>query len=1041
MTLVVIMGGLIVKNIVKNRLFIVIAFLVLSFIVFLLIDFLKNSEIQKFKQDTYRDKVLDSKVYLNTLIKEKENATSTIALGLSRNSDIITALKQEKIRPTVLKEYSEQLKLNTDFKNVWFQLINKDGISIQRSWTDYKNDNISKVRVDLKKILKEKKVFNNISVGKFDMSFKAIVPIFDENNKDFLGLIEVITHFNSIGKKLKKKKVDTLILADKHYKKQLTYAFSKTFIGDYYVANLDAKKTLINYFQKYGIDNYLQNLKIDDFFIDYNLNSIVSYFRLDSPVNNQILGHILLIQSIDKIDLSKISYIQYIYNIYLLFSLILLLLVFYFFSNFEIKNLDGKSYNLKILLSVIIIYFILGFSIYKLIKLKYVGDIESYKQTVIQQTILEYNSIVQKNKDISEFIFLELVNKPKVVKAFKNRDREKLYGYLLDKYKSLRIKYNLRQLHFYLPDSSSFLRMYKPDVYGDSLVGIRQSVEYVNDSLKPFYGFEDGRIYNGYRYVFPLFDNKKNHIGSVEISFDIKSFIDSYKKNFETKRINFLVSKKIVDKKIFKNQHSNYIQSPVSGYYFDRKIVDKLQTSVVRTKEDKLTKDIFDEMSKKIEKGVPFTVHFDSVSELTVVIPIINKISGEVVGALNVSKSDKFIKNRLQEFLQVIIVIFIVLGFMLFFVYKEYLSKIKAKIESKNNQKILDSQNSFILITDGKKIKRVNKTFLEFFGYETLEEFQKNYDCICDFFLEEKGKNYLLKDFNGLNWFEYIKRNLDKNIQVKMDDKNHKSHIFYIDFNINNNIYKNNFIITFVDITHLKNMENKLVYTEKMASLGSMIGNIAHQWRQPLSVISTAASGVHMKQQYGLLQEGDIEKNMDYIVENTKYLSETIDTFRDFIKENDSKELIKISVNEMINSVLKIMEASLKNNYIRVVFNSSEDIDISIVKGEFVQVITNLINNAKDVLKEKKIEEPQITITLKKLENNMLLTIEDNGGGVDDAIIDKIFEPYFTTKHKSMGTGLGLYICHKIIVESFDGDLSVKNGSNGAIFTITLPLS
>lgn len=1027
------------KSVFKSRIFVILFFIILSIALYLIINYLKNNEIERYKKDTYRDKVLESKVYLNTLIKEKENATSTIALGLSRNSDIISALKDIKINPTLLKDYSKQLKINTDFKNVWFQLVTKDGISIQRSWTEYKNDKISESRVDLQKILKDRKILNSISVGKFDMTFKSSVPVFDEDNTTFLGVVEVITHFNSIAKKLEEKKVDTIILADKRYKKQLTHAFSKVFINDYYVANLDAKKHLVHYLQKYGIDKYFDNLTVDDFYIDYSLNSIVSYYKLNTQLNDKTLGHILLLQSIDKIDISKITYIEYIHNIYLLFSIIILLLVFYFFNKIEIKNIEGKSYSLRIFLTILGIYFILAFSIYQLIKIKYIGDIENYKQTIIKQTLLEYNSIIQKNKDISEFIFLELLSKPEIIKVFKNQDREKLYRILLDKYKSLKIKYNLRQLHFHLPDSSSFLRMHKPSVYGDSLVGIRQSVEYVNNSFKPFYGFEEGRIYNGFRYVFPLFDDKNQHIGSVETSFDIKSFIDSYMTLFETKRVNFLVSKKVIDEKVFKNQQSNYIKSPVEGYYFDKNIVEKLEISMAKTVQHKAKKEVFDTIAKKIEHGTPFSVHFNNVDELTIIIPVINKISGEVVGSLNVSKSDKFIKNRLQEFTQLIVITLIVLGFMIFFVYREYLSKIEAKVESKNNQKILDSQNSFIVITDGTNIKKVNNTFLEFFGYESLDEFQKYYSCICDFFLDEKGKGYLLKEMNGLNWFEYIKQNLNLNIQVKMDDKKHQPHIFYIDFDINNRIYDNNYIITFVDITHLKNVENQLLYSEKMASLGNMIGNIAHQWRQPLSVISTAASGVHMKQQYGLLQDGDIEKNMDYIVENTKYLSETIDTFRDFIKESDNKELISVSVAEVIESVLKIMEATLKNNYIDVVFISTKDIQKTMVKGEFIQVITNLINNAKDVFKERKTKEPKIIIELKEYRDEILVTIEDNAGGIDENIIDKIFEPYFTTKHKSMGTGLGLYICHKIIVESFDGDLSVKNSSNGAIFTIVIP--
>ncbi len=1028
------------KNLYKSRIFVVLTFLIISFGMYLLIDYLKNNEIEQYKLDTYRDKVLESKIYLHTLIKEKQNATSTIGLGLSRNSDIIKALKNSSINPTLLKDYSKRLNQNTDFKNVWFQLVTKEGISIQRSWTNYKNDKISLSRKDLQKALIDKQMLNTISIGKFDMTFKVIVPVYDVDNITFLGMVEVITHFNSIAKNLEEKKINTIILADKVYKKQLTKALSKTFIDDYYVANLEAKQYLIHYLQKYGMDNYFKNLTVDDFYIDYDLNSVVSYYKLIDNENNSSLGHILLIQSIDKIDISKISYIKYIHNIYLLFSIIILILVFYIFNAIEIKNINGKSYSLKIFLTMFVMYLLLSVTIYQLVKIKYMGDIESYKQTVINQTLLEYNSIVQKNRDISEFIFSELLNTDEIKQVFKSQDREKLYDILLDKYKSLKIKYNIRQLHFQLPDCTSFLRMHKPEVYGDNLKGIRQSVEYVNSSLKPFFGFEEGRIYNGFRYVFPLFDNQNNHIGSVETSFDIKSFIDNYMNLFETKRVNFLISKKVVKEKVFKNQQSNYKQSPVEGFYFDRLIIERLETSTSKIMQHKASKEIFKEVSQKISQGSPFSVHFDEINELTVIIPIVNKISGEIVGSLNVSKSDKFIKNRLQEFMQLIVIILIVLGFIMFFIYREYLSKMKAKIESQNNQKILDSQKSFILITDGIKIKRVNKTFLEFFQYDSLKDFTRAHDCVCDFFLEEKGKNYILKNMGELNWFEYMIHNQDKTFQVKILDKNKQAHIFYIEFDVEHKIYENNYILTFIDITHLINVENQLLNSEKMASLGNMIGNIAHQWRQPLSIISTCASGVHMKQQYGLLQEGDIEKSMDYIVQNTQYLSETIDTFRDFIKENESKEISAISIGEAIGSVLKIMEATLKNNYINIVFNNNGNFTKLMAKGEFIQVITNLINNAKDVLKERKIENPQIIITTKQEHNHILITVEDNGGGIDEDIIKNIFEPYFTTKHKSMGTGLGLYICHKIVVESFEGDLSVQNTSLGAEFSITIPL-
>ena len=144
------------------------------------------------------------------------------------------------------------------------------------------------------------------------------------------------------------------------------------------------------------------------------------------------------------------------------------------------------------------------------------------------QTLLEYNSIVEKNRDIADFIYDGVVNTPNTINLFQARDREKLYDGLLNHYKQMSLKYSIRQLHFHLPDSSSFLRMHKKELYGDSLVGVRESVEYVNKTLKPFYGFEEGRVYNGFRYVYPLFNEDEKHLGSVEISYDIKSFMDGF---------------------------------------------------------------------------------------------------------------------------------------------------------------------------------------------------------------------------------------------------------------------------------------------------------------------------------------------------------------------------------------------------------------------------------------------------------------------------------------------------------------------------------
>ncbi len=1022
----------------KNKFLLLVTFFVLASVIYFVIKQLKLQDIESYKQESYRENIISSKIYLATLIKEKQNATTTIGMGLSKNDDIINAFKSNHPTKTTLKEFSRRISENTDFKNVWFQLVSKEGVSIERSWTDMKSDKIVEYRIDLKQAIEKRNVLNSISVGKFDLTFKTIIPIFDHDNKTYLGVVEVITHFNSIAQKLEEKNIASLILADKKYKNQLKYPFTKKFIGDYYVANGDAKGYLLEYFQSLNLDQYIEKVKKSDFLIDESLHSMVSYYSLNDVEKNINIGHILLIQDMTTLDADNISYINYIYNIYLLFAIIALVLVLYLSATIEIKNIIGKAYSYDIFLYIFIVYFTLSFGIYKLLNIKYESDAQSYQQTLTTQTLLEYNAIVEKNKDLADVIFDNVINKPKILQLFKDGNREDLYNELVLSYKQMGIKYNISQIHFHTGDARSLLRMDKKELYGDQLTKSRESITYVNKNHKSYYGFEKGRLNTGFRYVYPLIDNNYNQfLGSVEISFNPKSFIDNYTQYFNSKKVDFFINEKINDDR----NYSNYVKSPIAGYVYDKDILDALAIKNLKNHQIMVTQEESKEIAKKIKLGVPFAIHLEKTHEIIVLIPIVNKLSGEVVASLGVSKDDSYLRYRFDEMHQVVLVVMIVLVFIMFFVYREFLSKKRALIELANNQKILDSQSSFIIITDGYEIKRVNKTFLSFFGYPDVEAFKKVHPCVCDFFEYEEGKNYILKDMNGVNWFEYIKDPTHSDKQVKIYDTKSEEHIFYIEINFSDILEDGNHIVTFIDITHLKNIENQLFYSEKMASLGNMIGNIAHQWRQPLSVISTCASGIAMKHELGVLKDEEIEPNMELIVGNTRYLSETIDIFRDFIKESGEKEQRKVSVGEVIAITLSIMEASLKNHYIKVLFEETqENYYKTMAKGELAQVVTNLINNAKDVLIDREIQDPMIKIEMRKNGKNLLITLEDNAGGIKDDIIKNVFEPYFTTKHKSKGTGLGLYICHKIVTESLGGKIYVRNGEIGAKFHIEIEL-
>lgn len=243
------------------------------------------------------------------------------------------------------------------------------------------------------------------------------------------------------------------------------------------------------------------------------------------------------------------------------------------------------------------------------------------------------------------------------------------------------------------------------------------------------------------------------------------------------------------------------------------------------------------------------------------------------------------------------------------------------------------------------------------------------------------------------------------------------------------------------DITKFKEQELIVLQQSKMAAIGEMLANIAHQWRQPLSIISTLSTGLKVEKEInGEISDEFLFYSADEINKNSQYLSRTIDTFRNYIKER--KEKINVVLQNRIDFSLEIVEPLLKNNHIKLINNIDiiPPINIELVVGELSQVIINIINNAKDALVERKVLEPWIKISLEEKDDKAIISIEDNAGGISREILPHIFEPYFTTKYKSQGTGLGLHICFKIVTESLNGKIYVKNTEDGSNFFIELPL-
>ena len=671
----------------------------------------KVETIENEKYNIYSQKMKDQ---IKVLIDEKKNLTFSIALALSQNESIKKALNENNIKYLRLEMFSKVLAERTPLKNSWFQIIDKNGISFYRSWVKKRDDNIARSRLDIQKLINDPQKVNSISTGTFDMTFKSMVPIYDDEK--FIGIFECITHFDSIVNRLRENKIAAVVLVDKSYKSQLTRALSKTFINDYYVSNSNADPKLTDYIKKNGAEKYFNT---------------PSGYILDKDRN-------------------------------------------FLITTYVIPDLHGKAMG----------------------------------------------SIV----------------------AFKNID-----------------SINMKDI-----------------------------------------------------------DHIKTNMTFYTVSIVLFLFLTAY-------------------------------------YMINRKHTEELDNKVnLRTQE----------------------------------------------------------LNREKQYIQ----------------------------------NILNINPSIILVSKNSSLISANQRFFEFFECESLEDFKKRYNCICDFFISIDDEEFTLKSkkIKDQIWSEYLAENLENNHTVKLKFKDKTDYFAISALYLND---KDEILLTMQNITELKNKDNLLFEQSKLASMGEMIGNIAHQWRQPLSNISTIATAVQLKIDMDQFEKDEIYKFCGQVYENACYLSNTIDDFRDFIKgEREKKEF---DIPHLIDSLLNLMTPSIKNHFIDVVTLIEDNLQINGYESELMQCLLNILNNSKDALKNKDDSERFIFIEVKKYGDQLKIVLKDNGGGIPDKIRNRIFEPYFTTKHQYQGTGLGLHMAYNIIVNGMNGTIEADNeqfGFNnkkytGAKFTITLPLN
>ncbi len=361
-------------------------------------------------------------------------------------------------------------------------------------------------------------------------------------------------------------------------------------------------------------------------------------------------------------------------------------------------------------------------------------------------------------------------------------------------------------------------------------------------------------------------------------------------------------------------------------------------------------------------------------------------------------------------------------------------------------KRAVEHSNNIVIIADKDKIiKYVNQAFTKSTGYTAEEVIGKRPDIISSHLESDEFYKELTQTIDsGQIWHGEI-TNKDKTGMLLYE----KASIIPV--------FENGKIIEFtaikLDITNekiaqqkLQEQEKLLAQQSKMASMGEMMENIAHQWRQPLNVISVAASGMLINREFGFTTpEKDIHA-LKSIGDSTQYLSQTINDFKDFFKENKVNK--KFSIKKACKKTVLLTESKFKNSGIEIIEKMS-DTKIFGSHSQFTQITMNLFSNAHDVLKmQNDTRKKLILIELYEKDEKAVLKIKDSGGGISENIIDRVFEPYFTTKHKAQGTGIGLYMSMEIVRKHMNGTMTVNNESyiyegkqyTGACFTLILPL-
>ncbi|WP_052502576.1 PAS domain-containing sensor histidine kinase [Halarcobacter anaerophilus] len=370
--------------------------------------------------------------------------------------------------------------------------------------------------------------------------------------------------------------------------------------------------------------------------------------------------------------------------------------------------------------------------------------------------------------------------------------------------------------------------------------------------------------------------------------------------------------------------------------------------------------------------------------------------------------------------------------------------------QTKTMQLYLDIVDVAIVVVNKQgNITLVNRKTCEILGFEEYSILGKNW---FKNFISKDERMDQIKDFqdaiiNKTDISEKIQYSVICSSSEKRTILWRRRYIYDEEKSIDGMISSGEDITELLKLEEEKRKNDELLFQQaKLASIAEMLRNIAHQWRQPLSTISTAASGMKMQKEMGILSDEDFDLGMSSIVGMTKYLSQTINDFQSFFKVDDINK--EFTNEELFFKVENFILTTFKASNIELNIRAKEHFTITGSLNEMIKIIITLLNNARDAFAQKNLDKKAVFLESHLQKKSFSIIVKDNAGGIKEEIKNKIFEPYFTTKHQSLGTGIGLFMVKNVVENRLNGKIEVHNEEVsykkvhriGAVFKITVPI-